>query len=233
MPIASILYRLAVSCWLGGAALFTFVLTPALFQSFNRDLAGNVVGVLFPGYFRWGLACGVLALAALSLAPLRHRTASAIVIAVMLAITSAQALVIEPRAAALKKEIASFETTPAGRPAPGALPQTAWHFGLRQPRGHRRRRRPGRFAVRSGGRGRRCFFHLPVRSPWATRSIGRLWRRRWRIAGGGSAIYDYDNDNDNDNEKKSEMPPCGWPRAVLPQGPSPGGRRGAHSAVLL
>lgn len=116
MPIASILYRLAVSCWLGGAALFTFVLTPALFQSFNRDLAGNVVGVLFPGYFRWGLACGVLALAALSLAPLRHRTASAIIIAVMLAITSAQALVIEPRAAALKKEIASFETTPPDDP---------------------------------------------------------------------------------------------------------------------
>jgi hypothetical protein len=34
----------------------------------------------------------------------------------MLAITSVQAFVIEPRAAALKKEIPSFETTPKDHP---------------------------------------------------------------------------------------------------------------------
>jgi hypothetical protein len=116
MPIPSILYRLAVACWVGGATLFTFVLTPAIFKSYNRDMAGGIVGVLFPGYFKWGLACGVIALAALLFAAARHRTASAIIIGIMLAITAMQAFVIEPRAAALKKEIPSFETTPTDDP---------------------------------------------------------------------------------------------------------------------
>jgi hypothetical protein len=116
MPIPSILYRLAVAFWVGGATLFTFVLTPVIFKSYNRDMAGGIVGVLFPGYFKWGLACGVIALGALLFAAARHRTASAIIIAIMLAITAMQAFVIEPRAAALKKEIPSFETTPPDDP---------------------------------------------------------------------------------------------------------------------
>jgi hypothetical protein len=114
--IASALYRLAVAGWLGGAALFTFVLTPILFSSLNRDQAGTIVGYLFPGYFRWGLACGVLALIALALGKLpRKRLALSLLIA-MLLITTVQALVIEPKAAALKREIPSFETTPADHP---------------------------------------------------------------------------------------------------------------------
>lgn len=116
MQIPSILYRLAVSCWLGGTALFTFVLTPTIFKAFNRDTAGEIVGVLFPGYFKWGLTWGVLALIALFWSTTRHRTAAAIIIAGMLAITSVQAWVIEPKAAALKKEIPSFVTTPADHP---------------------------------------------------------------------------------------------------------------------
>lgn len=116
MPIPAILYRLAISGWVGGATLFTFVLTPTIFKAFNRDLAGSIVGVLFPGYFKWGLACGVIALGALFLTATKHRTTSGIIITIMLGLTLMQALVIEPKAAALKKEIPSFETTPADHP---------------------------------------------------------------------------------------------------------------------
>ena len=111
------LYRLAIACWIGGACLFTFVLTPTIFKSYNRDMAGGIVGVLFPGYFKWGLACGVVALAAVLISStIKHKTIAAVIIAVMLAITSVQAFVIEPRAAALKKEIPSFETTAQENP---------------------------------------------------------------------------------------------------------------------
>jgi 4-amino-4-deoxy-L-arabinose transferase-like glycosyltransferase len=111
------LYRLAIACWLGGASLFTFVLTPAIFRSFNRDVAGGIVGVLFPGYFQWGLACGAVALATVFLAATgRRRLISAAVITVMLVLTAIQAFVIEPKAAALKKEIHSLETTPPEDP---------------------------------------------------------------------------------------------------------------------
>ena len=113
MQISTFLYRLAITCWIGGASLFTFVLTPIIFKSYNRDMAGGIVGALFPGYFKWGLMCGVIALATIFMPStiVKHKAVAAVIIAIMLAITSVQAFVIEPRAAALKKEIPSFETT--------------------------------------------------------------------------------------------------------------------------
>lgn len=116
MQLATIIYHLAIACWLGGTALFTFVLTPMIFKAYSRDIAGGFVGVLFPGYFRWGLACGAVALICLLLTRGRRAIASAIILTVMLTITAAQAFIIEPKAAELKKEIPSFETTPPDHP---------------------------------------------------------------------------------------------------------------------
>ena len=65
MQIVSVVYRLAVAFWVGGVAIFTFVLTPIIFKAYSRDTAGQIVGVLFPAYFRWGLACGAVALISL------------------------------------------------------------------------------------------------------------------------------------------------------------------------
>ncbi len=116
MSFISALYRLALAFWVGGAALFTFVLTPILFKTQPRDLAGRIVGVLFPGYFRWGLACGAVALVCLLLQRGRHFLPALALLVLMLAATSFQALVIEPKAAALKEQIGSFETTPKDHP---------------------------------------------------------------------------------------------------------------------
>ncbi len=116
MNPVTIVYNLAVSCWLGGSALFTLLLTPLLFASHSRDIAGAIVGVLFPGYFRWGLACGVVALLCQLIHRGRFALASLAIITVMLALTATQAFVLEPRAAALKQSIPSFETTPADNP---------------------------------------------------------------------------------------------------------------------
>ncbi|MFZ5761201.1 MAG: DUF4149 domain-containing protein [Thermodesulfobacteriota bacterium] len=116
MRIPALLYRLAVACWFGGATLFTFVLTPVIFRAYDRDLAGAVVGTLFPAYFRWGLVCGLIALACLVFVTMPRRRIAALVIALMLAITAGQAFVVEPRAAALKREIPSFVTTPQDDP---------------------------------------------------------------------------------------------------------------------
>lgn len=111
------LYRFAIACWVGGASLFTFVLTPTIFKAYHRDMAGGIVGVLFPGYFKWGLVCGAVALAAgFFSSTVKHKAIAAIIIAAMLAITSVQAFVIEPKAAALKNAIPSFETTPQDNP---------------------------------------------------------------------------------------------------------------------
>jgi hypothetical protein len=111
MSFVPVLYRLALTFWVGGVALFTLVLTPILFKTQPRDLAGKIVGVLFPGYFRWGLACGAVALVCLLLQRGRAFVPALILLVVMLAATTFQALVIEPKAAALKAQIGSFEMT--------------------------------------------------------------------------------------------------------------------------
>jgi len=115
MQTAALFYRLSITFWTGGIALFTFILTPALFKSLSRDQAGQIVGILFPGYFRWGLACGVIALAG-RLVMRTGASVPVILLVVMLALTSFQAFYIEPRAAALKREIPSFDTTPREHP---------------------------------------------------------------------------------------------------------------------
>lgn len=116
MQIVSIIYRLAISLWLGGAALFTFVLTPMLFRSESRDTAARIVGLFFPGYFRWGLACGIIALVCRIFLSGRWQVAAGAILFVMLTLTSIQAFYIEPRAAAIKREIVSFETTSKDHP---------------------------------------------------------------------------------------------------------------------
>lgn len=110
--------RLATALWLGGVALFTFVLTPLIFKNENRDAAGHIVGYLFPGYFRWGLGCGVVALIiifSLGQKLPRFRVAAALV-TLMLIITAVQTWYVEPKAAALKRQIPSFATTPKDHP---------------------------------------------------------------------------------------------------------------------
>ncbi len=111
MQAVHVIYRLAISLWLGGAALFTFVLTPILFRSESRDVAGRIVGLFFPGYFRWGLACGVIALICRVIISTKSKYLAAAIIVAMLLLSSFQAFYIEPKAAELKRQIVSFETT--------------------------------------------------------------------------------------------------------------------------
>ena len=101
----------AVSFWVGGSALFTLVLTPILFKTQPRDLAAGIVGVLFPGYFWWGLATGSVALACLFIVRGRFFLPALVLLVLMLGLTSGQAFFLEPRAAELKERIVSFETT--------------------------------------------------------------------------------------------------------------------------
>ena len=116
MKLSETLYRLAISLWVGGDALFTFVLTPLLFRSESRDTAARIVGTLFPGYFRWGLACGVVAILCRLLARSLRLDLATSLLAAMLAITAFQAFYVEPRAAQLKREIGSFEATTPDQP---------------------------------------------------------------------------------------------------------------------
>lgn len=109
-------YRLAISLWAGGNAIFTLLLTPILFKTESRDTAGRIVGNLFPGYFRWGLACGIVALICRLATKGGTARVPVVLLLVMLAVSSFQALYVEPKAAALKQQIGSFESTSKDHP---------------------------------------------------------------------------------------------------------------------
>ena len=116
MNYTDMLYRLAVTLWAGGNAIFTLLLTPILFRTESRDTAARIVGSLFPAYFKWGLACGAVALLFRLIGKGIGFRAPIVILVVMLTVTSFQALYVEPRAAELKRQIGSFETTPKDHP---------------------------------------------------------------------------------------------------------------------
>lgn len=116
MRYFEMLYRLSISLWAGGSAIFTLLLTPILFKTESRDTAARIVGNLFPAYFKWGLACGLIALLCRLFAGAGMSRIPAVILLVMLAISSFQAFHVEPRAAELKQQIGSFETTQKDHP---------------------------------------------------------------------------------------------------------------------
>jgi uncharacterized membrane protein len=62
MKIGTIFYNFILALWVGGIFIFTFLVTPIIFQSFGRDTAGEIVGKLFPYYFPYNLIISVVAL---------------------------------------------------------------------------------------------------------------------------------------------------------------------------
>ncbi len=116
MQYVEMLYRLAISLWAGGNAIFTLMLTPILFRTESRDIAGRIVGNLFPGYFRWSLGCGLIALICRLVGRGFEIRLPLIVLTIMLAVTLFQAFYVEPHAAELKRQIGSFETTTKEHP---------------------------------------------------------------------------------------------------------------------
>ena len=116
MHYMDMLYRLAVSLWTGGNAIFSLMLTPILFKTEGRDIAARIVGNLFPAYFRWGLACGVIALICRLASRGFDARLPVLVLVAMLAVTSFQAFYVEPHAAELKRQIGSFEASSKDHP---------------------------------------------------------------------------------------------------------------------
>ncbi|HEX9206574.1 MAG TPA: DUF4149 domain-containing protein [Candidatus Deferrimicrobiaceae bacterium] len=121
MLIASAVYRLALSLWVGGIALFTFVATPVIFRTQGRDAAGRIVGAIFPLYFRYGLAlAGAALLARIFSGEAFHggrQWAGTALIVTALLLTGYQAYGLTPAMERVKRSVPSFETTAPDDPA--------------------------------------------------------------------------------------------------------------------
>lgn len=52
------LYLLALTLWVGGIVFFSFFTTPALFANLPKDMASQMITILFPRYYMLGYVCG-------------------------------------------------------------------------------------------------------------------------------------------------------------------------------
>jgi len=54
--LVQLIYLLSLAIWLGGIVFFSFFTTPSLFQAFqsSKELAGQVLTLLFPRYYALG-----------------------------------------------------------------------------------------------------------------------------------------------------------------------------------
>ncbi|MEN8261854.1 MAG: DUF4149 domain-containing protein [Nitrospirota bacterium] len=107
------IYNVVLSLWIGGIAIFTFIVTPVIFRDFERDMAGKIVGKLFPGYFLYNLLLSVLALIFLIvihafLTKFGFRLSMALVVSAVI-INLFVAFKLHPDIREIKKEIHSFE----------------------------------------------------------------------------------------------------------------------------
>lgn len=64
--IATVIADLALGTWFGAMVFFSFVTAPTTFDVLGTEDAGPVVNAVFPTYYLFGLALGVVALAALT-----------------------------------------------------------------------------------------------------------------------------------------------------------------------
>ena len=56
--ILAFVAHVALTLWFGSIICLAFVTAPALFGNLSRVEAGRVMAMIFPGYYRFGAACG-------------------------------------------------------------------------------------------------------------------------------------------------------------------------------
>jgi uncharacterized membrane protein len=116
MKIIFTFYNVILALWVGGMAFFTFLFTPAIFKAYPRDVAGAIVGILFPGYFIYNLVLAALALLLLAvLAPGMSRSLcrfSLVLAAAALAVNVYVVFQLHPQIVRVKQQVSSFQEAP-------------------------------------------------------------------------------------------------------------------------
>ena len=60
MAYVKYIHLLTLCVWVGGMIFFSFIGAPAIFKYLTRDIAGAVVGGIFPKYWMMGYVCSLL-----------------------------------------------------------------------------------------------------------------------------------------------------------------------------
>ncbi len=99
------LHLLALVCWLGSIVFFSFFTAPVLFRTLERQEAGDLIGKIFPNYYRLGYICGGLALLTLVSQPSEVMGIKLALLLAMIVCTLFAGLAINPNARAIKERL--------------------------------------------------------------------------------------------------------------------------------
>jgi Domain of unknown function (DUF4149) len=105
--VATVVFQLALALWIGALVTVSFLVAPAVFGAVPSEMAGTVMGRVFPLYYGFTVAVGALALMAASWlwrAGIGVRTWRLVVpmLVVMLGATSYAGGIVSPRARAIR-----------------------------------------------------------------------------------------------------------------------------------
>lgn len=110
-PVLVSLLCVSVALWVGAAAFFSGGVLPTLFLNLETSEAGRIAALLFPAYFRAGLAAGVVATSVsliLARGAGRPWKVVALVLAAMTLCQAWSTLVLHPEMAAIRGVDASI-----------------------------------------------------------------------------------------------------------------------------
>ena len=62
MLVFNFIYLLSLVCWRGSIIFFSIFVAPVVFKTLDREKAGEIVGIIFPRYYKLGYVCGALIL---------------------------------------------------------------------------------------------------------------------------------------------------------------------------
>ena len=107
------MYSLVLALWVGGMSIYSFLVTPIIFKSYSRAMAGEIVGHLFAWYFKYNLTLISLALVLFffvrpSIRWVFYASATVLVTAFVLSIMTVT--IIHPKAKKIKEEVHSLDS---------------------------------------------------------------------------------------------------------------------------
>ncbi|MDP2690436.1 MAG: DUF4149 domain-containing protein [Deltaproteobacteria bacterium] len=105
---------LSLAVWVGALIFFTFFAAPSIFKVLPRELAGEVVGDMFPKYWMIGYVAGLLSLSSLlgiSFIEKGFPAARVILLTVMTGVTFYSGLVVAPKAHEMRIEARAAKET--------------------------------------------------------------------------------------------------------------------------
>ncbi|MFZ3073187.1 MAG: DUF4149 domain-containing protein [Thermodesulfobacteriota bacterium] len=108
MAIIKFLHLLSMSIWVGSIVFFSFFAAPIIFKKLPREVAGDVVGGIFPKYWAIGYAGGAVSLLTLAIMMISEKDrlyARLVLLVLMLCVSLYSGLAVGKRAASLKAEM--------------------------------------------------------------------------------------------------------------------------------